>query len=113
MSKTKHEKGEELAYIVSEALSIIDKYARPTKGSGNSTEIGDVINKYFFVECKNWNTTNVIIDQAIWRHLINQIPIMSKKIPLLIQKNNENRIFVSLDIKDFFAIVNKGYKQDE
>jgi hypothetical protein len=113
MTQSKREKGKELEYLVAHYLLPIDKYARPSKASGASTEIGDIYNNFFFIECKNHDKNNLIIDMGIWRHLINQIPIVSKKIPLLIQKNNEEKIFVSLDIKDFFNLLYRAYKKEE
>jgi hypothetical protein len=113
MSQTKREKGKELEYLVADYLKPIDKWARPSKASGGSTEIGDVYNDFFFVECKSWDKNNIIIDMDIWRHLKNQIPIVSKKLPMLIQKNNEGKTFVSMEINDFFRIIYKGYQKDE
>jgi Holliday junction resolvase len=109
--QTRKEKGQELELIILDYLKVIDNYARLSRASGASLDIGDVVSKYFFIEAKNWNKRNIIVDQDIWEHLINQIPISSNKIPLLIQKNNEGKTFVSLDIKDFFSIIYKAYKE--
>ena len=94
----KREKGKKLEYIVADYLKEIDKYARPTKASGGSTEISDVLNRYFFVECKNRNRENLIIDRAVWNHLIEQLPVDTSKIPILVQRNNEGKIFLGLSI---------------
>lgn len=111
--KNKKEKGKQLEYIVADYLKPLDKNSRPTRGSGNGTEIGDVINNICYVEAKNWNKSNLIIDMSIWQHLINQLPISTNKFPILVQKNNEDKIFISLDIKDFFNILYKAYKIEE
>ncbi|MFH0806066.1 MAG: hypothetical protein V1901_04275 [Patescibacteria group bacterium] len=108
--ENKREKGKKLEYIVADYLSLIDKYARPTKASGASTESGDVINRHFLIECKNWNKKNIIIKSEIWNKLLSELPINTTRIPILIQKNNQDNIMVSLNIKDFFEIVYKAYK---
>jgi hypothetical protein len=105
--KTKRDIGNELENLVVSYLLPIDKKARRTKASGGSTEIGDVMSQYFFTECKKWDKENVIIDQKIWQHLLNQLPINSDKTPILVQSSNNRKIFVSLEIKDFFSLLYK------
>ena len=55
--------------------------ARRTRGSGASTEIGDIYNDRFFVECKMKLTkTNIIMDyEKEYIDLLNKIPINTQK----------------------------------
>jgi len=108
--QTKKEKGNDLENLIIEYLKPIDSSVRRSRASGASNDIGDVVCKNYYVECKSWNKENVIIDQKIWQHLLNQLPINSSKVPLLIQKSNNGRIFVSLEIKDFFNLLYKLHK---
>jgi hypothetical protein len=108
----KREKGKLLEHIITDYIQVIDKFARPTRNSGGSIELGDVLNKYFLVEAKNWKKNNCIIDMKIWKKLIKQLPIDSDRTPILVQRNEEGIIFVSLTIDDFFSIVYKAYKEE-
>jgi hypothetical protein len=55
------EKNNELELHVAAGLTSVDRFTRPTRGSGCGNEIGDVANKYFFVECKQKHTKPSII----------------------------------------------------
>jgi hypothetical protein len=103
------EKGQQLEWVVAEYIKPLDKYARPTRNSGGSTELGDVNNKYFMVECKNWDRKNVVLNHDIWQKLLRELPINSTRVPILVQKNSLGDTFVSLDIKDFFNIAYKAF----
>jgi hypothetical protein len=106
----RREKGKQLEYLVAQYLKDIENYVRPTKASGASTELGDIKSSLFLIECKNWDTKNVIINKQIWDKLNREYPIDSARIPLLVQSNNAGDVFVSLKLADFFEIVNKAYK---
>jgi hypothetical protein len=101
----KREIGKQLEYSVSEKLQEVDKYARPTKASGARTEIGDVINKYCFVQCKVSNTSkNINIKIKDWNKLIEETPIGSIKNHIFANQNSEGKKFITLDFDDFFRI---------
>jgi len=108
---TNREKGIELEELIVSYLKPIDKYVRRTKASGASTEIADILSTQFIIEAKNWDKENVIVDNKIWKKLLGEIPIGSLRTPMLVQKNNLGEVFVSLNIKDFFDIVYKAYKE--
>jgi len=97
-----------LERYIGQLLKKIDKYARPTKASGASTELGDILNNYFLVECKQQRTTeNPKINKSTWKKLLSEIPMGSLKIPFLALENKGNDIFIALDHKDFFSLVYK------
>jgi len=70
-----------LELYVAEKLKEIDPNARPTAGSGCGNELGDVANKYFFVECKQKHTKeNIIMDyKKDFAKLAHQLPINTQK----------------------------------
>jgi hypothetical protein len=103
--------GRKLENIVSAYLESIDKKSRPTIGSGSKTEIGDILNKNFYVECKYRNTKDVTLKQDVWDKLCSEVPLSSTKIPIYVLKNNTNQIFVVSDIKDFINIIEKAFKE--
>lgn len=101
--------GHKLERFIADYLKVIDSTAKPTKNSGASTQIADILNKYFFIEAKKRNTQNVTIKSKTWRKLCNEIPVGSLKIPLYINQNMDNETFVTLDLKDFIQLVKEKH----
>jgi len=94
-----------LELYVADKLKKIDKYARPTKASGASTEIGDILNKFFFVECKMRTTSSVTIQRKVWYELLGKLPLKTKKLPIYALENKHKDRFIALDLDDFFRII--------
>ena len=89
------------------------KSARPSKGSGNRGEAGDIAGQDMFVtECKNRSTKNATIISTVWAKLNGEIPLHSKRKPLLILGNEKQTIYAVLEAEDFFTIL-KGYIANE
>jgi hypothetical protein len=103
--KTKKEKGTQLEAWVLEQLKPIDKYARLSRASGASNDIGDVVASAFFIECKNWNRECVTLSMKVWNHLINQLPINTPKVPIYVYQNKNGKKFVIMEAEDFFRKV--------
>jgi hypothetical protein len=104
---TKKEKGNLLEEYITSLLKDVlkDNFIRPTRGSGNATEIGDVSNSKFFIEAKNWNKENISMKYSTWLHLINQLPINTNKVPLYVFRNNKEKNFVIMEFEDFIRIL--------
>ena len=93
---------------VAEKLKVIDPNSRPAKNSGASGNVGDISNKYYAIECKQRNTENVIVNRKVWYKLLNELPIDSKKIPMLVLENKHKEKFVVLNFDTFVdEILNK------
>jgi len=109
--KTNREKGKQLEFAVAQRLQIAfnDRAIRPTKASGASTELGDIKNSFLLIECKKRNTESVTINHAVWKHLIRQLPINSKRIPLLVLENKEGRQWAVMDLNDLQRLLEKCY----
>jgi hypothetical protein len=107
MKMTKKEKGNLLEHYIASLLKEVfsDNSIRPTRGSGNATEIGDVSNSKFFIEAKNWNKENITMKYSTWLHLINQLPINTNKVPLYVFRNNKDKNFVIMEFEDFIRIL--------
>ena len=103
-------KWEKLQWYVARKLNQLGIKARPTKASGASTELGDVLNDSFLVECKQRSTKNITIDLATWEKNKALLPINSKRIPILVLENKEVKRFVVLDTDDFFDILKNWIK---
>jgi len=104
--------GKKLESFVADYLKSIDKKARPSKNSGASTEIGDILNTEYSVECKKRNTENITVKSKIWNKLCSDIPVSSLKTPLYILQNSKNETFAVLDLKDFIRLAEFYYKNN-
>ena len=95
-------------YVAEKLKEYGDKYARPTRASGASTEIGDVYSNYFYVECKQQLTLkDAKISKEVWKKLLKQIPVHKahEKPPMLVVENEDHDRFVVMDIDDFFRLI--------
>lgn len=91
-------------------LEVLDPYARRTRGSGCGNEIGDVSNKYLYVECKmKHGKENIIVEfENEWLHLERQLPIKTEKIQVVITENKFGKKFVTLNAEDFFDLLKEA-----
>ncbi len=101
--------GKKLETYVSAMLEAVDPRSRPTVGSGSKTEISDIVNKYFYIECKKRNTKDITLKKQVWDKLCSEIPVGSLKTPLYILENLSQDRFVVLDIKDFVRMIGELY----
>jgi hypothetical protein len=113
-SLEKHEYGKTLEWAVAQKLIDLglDKYARPSKGSGNSTEIADIKTSVLHCECKRRDTKSITIHPEIWKKLLLQKPIDSKKLSCYVLQNALDDKFVVLGFDDFFDLLKKA-KENE
>ena len=108
--KSKREIGKELEILVADRLSEVlnDITIKPTKASGASTQLGDILNKDFIIECKKRNTKNITINENVWDKLLAELPIDSLRIPLYILENKNKKRWVVLDFNDFCTLIKEG-----
>jgi Holliday junction resolvase len=109
--KSKREIGKKLEFVVAQLLldTLGDSTIRPTKASGASTELGDVKNDHLLIECKKRNTESVTINNTVWKHLINQLPINSKKVPLLVLENKLGEQWAVMNLKDWCRLLARAW----
>ena len=98
------EKGKQLELFVAEKLKEItgDFTIRPTKassGGSHNTEIGDIMSKDFYIECKNHK--GKFFSKRVWQSFLNKVPLNSTKIPLYIIENEVEGKLVCLTFNDF------------
>jgi Holliday junction resolvase len=101
----KREVGKKLEQYVATKLTEIGIQARPTKNSGASTQLGDILNSVFLCECKKRNTKNITVKEDVWNKLMSELPINSKRIPLYILENKNNKRWAVLDFNDFCELI--------
>jgi len=109
--KTKREIGKKLEYVVAQILqeAFNDTTIRPSKASGASTELGDIRNSFLLVECKKRNTKSVTINNKVWNHLLSQLPINSKRVPLLVLENQDSKRWAVMDLDDLKRLLARSY----
>jgi len=103
-------KGIKLELYVADRLKEIlkDNSIRPTKASGGgerNTEIGDINNPKFYIECKNWDKKSISFSLKVWNKLCASVPLGSLKIPMYIIEHNSGERFVLMGLEDFFRIL--------
>lgn len=111
--KTTRKIGKELELLISSYLKKHDKYARPTKASGGSTELHDILSKEYAIECKVRNSENATIKKKVWDKLCREIPVGSFKIPILALQNKHQDTWIVLQCSDFFNILTKLNEKKE
>lgn len=106
MSDTKNS----LESWVVEQLKPLDPHARRSPGSGCGNSIGDINNKYLYVECKMHHTKeNIIVDyKGEWKHLLFRVPENSPRIPIMVIENKYGEKFITLQAEDFFDLLKEA-----
>ena len=97
--------------IAEELRECGDQYARRTRASGASTEIGDVYSSWFYVEAKEQHThKNPTILRKAWDKLLARIPVHKahEKPPIYVVEDGKRDIFVCILLEDFIKLVKKG-----
>lgn len=94
-----------------DGLLAIDPKTKRTPGSGCGNSLGDISNKYFFIECKQKRTKfNLIMDyKDEWLKLNDKLPIDSPKIPLCAYELKSGETFVVMKTEDFFKLSEKAF----
>ena len=114
MNKTTKQIGNLLEDFIVDRIKVIEPNCRRTKNSGGSTELEDVLSRFFIVQCKVDNThDNIIIKIKDWEKLFRALPINSKRIPMFVNQQNTGTVSITLSVADFFNLVYKAFKNGE
>jgi len=105
--KSNREQGKKLEQYVADRLADIlqDPSIKPTKASGASTQLADILCSKFIIECKQRTTKNITIDESIWEKLLGELPLGSIRTPLYVLENKNKKRWVALDLEDFFRML--------
>ena len=101
---------------VSGMLQKIDKWARPSKASGASTELYDITTAIpLAIECKIQGTkVNPTISLITWDKLVEEIPLRSDRVPVLFIQNKHGERFAILKAEQFFEeYIYPDYEDDK
>jgi len=108
--ENKREIGNKLEEIIVDKIKVIEPNCRRTKNSGASTELEDILSKYFLVQCKVDNKhKNIIIKNEDFLQLTNALPINSKRVPIFANQQMDGRITITLLLDDYFRTVYRSY----
>lgn len=105
---TPRQRGIRLEQYVAAKLGELDATARPTKASGASTEIADILSYLFYVECKYRSTQNITIDRKVWIDFLGKLA-KPTKLPIYVLENEPGDRFVVLDADDFFRLAKLAF----
>ena len=88
----------------------LDPKAHRTPGSGCGNAVGDISNKFCFVEAKEKHTHENIILQFKdeYQHLLFKIPDCSEKFPIFCIENMYGNKFIILQAEDFFNLLKEA-----
>ena len=108
------DKNNKLEQYVVEKLKGLGFSARKTRGSGSATELGDVYNDLFYIECKQKHTKeNIILDRKKdYLKLKQKISTNSQKEMFNVIENKFGERFVVIEAETFFRILEKGLYYD-
>ena len=103
------DKNNSLEQFILEKIKEIDPNARLSRGSGCGNDIMDVVNKYFYFECRqDHNSKNWIIERMKdWFYSLKKIPLNSQKELIIIKENAFGEKMICLEAEAFFRILNK------
>ena len=94
--------------LICEYIKELDPYVRPTKGSGNKGEKQDIKTSLSLgLELKERNLKSVYNEDWLQK-TIEEIPLHSQKIPVLVTRNKEGKIRVHMEWEDFWEIYKRS-----
>lgn len=96
-------------YVANQLRSKLDPRARRTRASGASTELGDILSKHFYVECKQRTKPNAIIDRSVFLKLLSQRANFNKWCILVLENATKDR-YVVMDAEEFFQFAQKALR---
>ena len=109
------QKNNKLELAIAEELVTrgLDIYARPSKASGASTELGDITNKLLMVECKQQMTKkHLTVNSEVFLSNEALLPYNSPKVAVIALENKILGKIIALRAEDFFNLLEKAVKND-
>jgi Holliday junction resolvase len=106
--------GKELEhYVAQKFIELGYPNARRSNGSGNQGQLGDITGQdILVVEAKNRNTQDITLKEEVWAKLCAEIPLHSKRLPMYVLRNKNNKTWCVMDVSDMFTIL-KGWMENK
>jgi hypothetical protein len=87
----------------------IDSHAERSPGSGNKGRKGDLVTKCGLkIECKDNQSLKNAYKESDMLKIIEEVPLHSQDVPILITRNNDKKIRVHMTFEDFWEIYKKS-----
>ena len=94
-----------LEEFILEYIKELDSYAKRCPGSGNKGRKGDLAtNCGLAIECKDNQCLKNAYKETDMQKIIEEVPLHSKDIPILITRNKDKKIRVHLEWEDFWEL---------
>ena len=101
----------QLEELILDFIKKLDPYAKRSPGSGNKGRKGDLVTSCGLkIECKDNQSLKNAYKENDMQKIINEVPLHSQDIPILITRNKNNKIRVHLVFTDFFKIFEESLK---
>ena len=110
-----------LEEFILEHIQELDIHAKRSPGSGNKGRKGDIVTKCGLkIECKDNQSLKNAYKESDMQKIIEEVPLHSEDIPILITRNKDKKIRVHLEWEDFIELYkaleifrNYNHVQDE
>ena len=113
MDKSNVQFGMELENYIAEKFKELGyPNAKRSKGSGNQGQLGDITGQdILVVEAKNRNTEDITLKQEVWDKLVAEIPLHSRRLPMYVLRNKNQKTWCVMEAEDMFTIL-KGWMEN-
>lgn len=109
----KKEDWEKLEELILSDIQEVDEYAKRTPGSGNKGRTGDIFTSCGLkIEIKDNQSLKNAYKETDMQKIIEEVPLHSQDIPILITRNKNKKIRVHLEWSDFISIYKRSLKND-
>ena len=100
---------EQLEEFILAYVKELDPYAKRCPGSGNKGRKGDLVTSCGLkIECKDNQSLKNAYKENDMQKIIEEVPLHSQDIPILITRNQDKKIRVHLNWECFWDIYKKG-----
>lgn len=98
-----------LEELILQDIQDVDKHAKRTPGSGNKGRKGDLFTSCgLLIECKDNQSLKSAYKESDMIKIIEEVPLHSQDVPILITRNKEKKIRVHMEWNDFWEIYKRS-----
>jgi len=102
-----------LEELILQNIKEVDQYAKRTPGSGNKGRKGDLSTKCgLAIECKDNQSLKNAYKEVDMIKIIEEVPLHSQDVPILITRNQDKKIRVHMTFEDFWDIYKRSLEND-
>ena len=99
-----------LEELILQNIKEVDKHSKRTPGSGNKGIKGDLVTDCGLkIECKDNQSLKNAYKESDMIKIIEEVPLHSQDVPILITRNQDKKIRVHIQWEDFWEIFKDAY----